>query len=314
MKTPFQASFLTDGGQTASLTTHALAENVLVIHDRALAGLYARHVAVDPVSSSGQPGIRMTSLLDIAPGTLFAEDYKVVSRLGAGGMGAVYVVEQLSTGKKRALKLMLPRFVTNEAIRKRFAQEARIGALIDSEHVVEVHAAGVDEESGTPWMVMELLEGETLEERVQRSGPLAPRDVRVVFEQLCHAVGAAHHAGVVHRDLKPENVFLSKASLVGHPDVAWGERSAANGINGDQTYVPLSNSGAGYLFVRSGATWSQQAYIKPSNAGGQYGTALAIGTNTIAIGAPNDSSRATGINGDQTPVAGSIVGAVYVLR
>ena len=78
----------------------------------------------------------------LAAGELFAGDYRIAVLLGAGGMGAVYEVEQVSTAKRRALKVMLPQLVTDEAMRARFEREARIGAGIESEHVVEVHAAG----------------------------------------------------------------------------------------------------------------------------------------------------------------------------
>jgi tRNA A-37 threonylcarbamoyl transferase component Bud32 len=126
-------------------------------------------------------------------------------------MGAVYVAEQLSTQKLRALKLMHPELLGDDSMRRRFVQEASVGARIPSEHVVEVQAAGVDAQTGAPYLVMELLEGENLEEMVRRRGALGSAEVRLVMEQICHAVGAAHGAGIVHRDLKPQNVFLAKA-------------------------------------------------------------------------------------------------------
>jgi serine/threonine protein kinase len=145
---------------------------------------------------------------------VFANDYRIESPLSAGGMGAVYVVEQLSTGKRRALKVMHPQLVSNPDLRKRFEREARIGSRIDSDHVVEVHAAGVDAATGTPYIIMELLRGNDLAHHLA-SGAMAKDQVRTLFEQLCHAVGAAHVAGVVHRDLKPENVFLAQSRLTG---------------------------------------------------------------------------------------------------
>jgi serine/threonine protein kinase len=130
-------------------------------------------------------------------------------------MGAIYVVEQVSTGKQRALKLMLPQLVADAALRKRFEQEARVGALIESEHVVEVVGAGVDAATHTPWIAMELLVGDDLSQVVAQRGSLGVPEVRSIFEQLCHAVGAAHRAGVVHRDLKPENIFLARSRRAG---------------------------------------------------------------------------------------------------
>ena len=154
--------------------------------------------------------------MSFEPGTVFAGDYRVVKPLSKGGMGAVYVVEQLSTGKPRALKLMHSSLVYDPASRAKFEQEARIGARIASEHVVEVVAAGVDPQTQIPYLVMELLEGEDMATRLTR-GPFQPAEAAVVLEQIAHALGAAHDAGVVHRDLKPENVFLgvSKRSTAG---------------------------------------------------------------------------------------------------
>src|SRR5262245_43829055 len=104
----------------------------------------------------------MTALVTLTPGTIFARDFKVVKKLAQGGMGAVYVAEQISTGRPRALKLMHPGLVENPVLRQKFEQEAKIGARIPSDHVVEVVAAGVDAETGIPWLAMELLDGEDL--------------------------------------------------------------------------------------------------------------------------------------------------------
>ncbi|WP_049876410.1 serine/threonine-protein kinase [Sorangium cellulosum] len=144
-----------------------------------------------------------------AVGMLFGE-FRIVRPLSAGGMGAVYIAEQASTGKLRALKLMHPQLCVDARLRERFEQEARVGALVESDHVVQVIGAGVDAASGVPWLAMELLEGEDLSQRMRRSGLLSAQDVHEIFRQLCHALGAAHRAGVVHRDMKPQNVFLAK--------------------------------------------------------------------------------------------------------
>lgn len=150
-------------------------------------------------------------------GTVIGADFRVVRPLGEGGMGAVYVVEQLSTGSQRALKVMHEHLVRDDKLRGRFVQEARIGARIRSDHVVQVIAAGIQEESGAPWLVMELLDGRDLASHVKAHGPLSVGDAREVCAQLCHALAAAHQVGVVHRDLKPENVFLAESRREGTP-------------------------------------------------------------------------------------------------
>jgi serine/threonine protein kinase/formylglycine-generating enzyme required for sulfatase activity len=159
----------------------------------------------------------MSALFQLVPGAVFAEEFRIVRALSEGGMGAVYVAEQLSTGKQRALKVMHPQLVHDPAMRARFVQEARIGSKIDSDHVVDVLDAGIDAVSSIPWLVMELLQGETLQERVDTRGPRPREEVAEILGQLCHAVGAAHDVGVVHRDLKPENVFLAVPRREGVP-------------------------------------------------------------------------------------------------
>ncbi len=126
-------------------------------------------------------------------------------------MGAVYVAEQLSTGKQRALKLMHAELAWDARLRERFVQEARVGASIDSEHVVEVVGAGIDPSSGTPWLAMELLDGIDLSSLMQQRGPLPIAEVREILSQLCHALAAAHRSGIVHRDLKPQNIFVARS-------------------------------------------------------------------------------------------------------
>src|SRR5690242_12843529 len=109
---------------------------------------------------------------ELQPGALFAQDYRIVRLLSTGGMGAVYVAEQLSTNKERALKLMRPELVTDADLRRRFEQEARVSAKIASDHVVEIVGAGVDDATGMPWLAMELLEGEELFDFAERVGAL----------------------------------------------------------------------------------------------------------------------------------------------
>ncbi|MBK6532543.1 MAG: serine/threonine protein kinase [Deltaproteobacteria bacterium] len=157
----------------------------------------------------------MSTLAQLSPGTLFAHDFRVVRPLADGGMGSVYVVEQLSTGRERALKLMHPQFVADPNNRRRFADEARAGSRIESDHVVEVIASGVDEASGVPWLAMELLQGETLFDRVEKRGAAPPSEAYEILRQVCHALGAAHRAGLVHRDVKPENIFLASTRREG---------------------------------------------------------------------------------------------------
>lgn len=142
-------------------------------------------------------------------GTVFGRDFRILRALKSGGMGAVFVVEQLSTGRQRALKVMNPDLAQNPVTRERFVLEARAASQIDSDHVVEIVTAGVDEDTGAPYLVMELLRGEELEDAFARLGPLPVGDVAEVLSQVGHALERAHAMGIVHRDLKPQNIFLA---------------------------------------------------------------------------------------------------------
>jgi serine/threonine-protein kinase len=155
--------------------------------------------------------------LDLNQGAVFAGDFRVLRPLAQGGMGAVYVVEQISTGRERALKVMHPLLVADEGQRARFVQEAKVGGLVDSDHVVEVIGAGVDDASKMPWLCMELLQGESLQDRIDRAGPLRPDEMVEIAVQLRHAISRAHDKGLIHRDLKPDNLFLERARRSGVP-------------------------------------------------------------------------------------------------
>jgi serine/threonine protein kinase len=160
-----------------------------------------------------------SALASLGPGVVFARDFRIVRALAEGGMGAVYVAEQISSGKLRALKVLSPDLVADPYSREQFSLEARIGGQIGSGHVVEVIAAGVDEETEIPYLAMELLEGEDLSDLLHRRGRLPTHEALEIFEQLGDALAAAHRAGVIHRDLKPRNIFVARSRLRGMPFV-----------------------------------------------------------------------------------------------
>ena len=150
-------------------------------------------------------------------GALFAQDFRILRPLSEGGMGSVFVAEQLSTGAHRALKIIRPELVGDARLRARFEQEARVTSRIASDHVVSVVAAGIDGPTQIPWLAMELLQGQTMADTIASRGALSPGDFAELFTQLCHAVSAAHAVSVVHRDLKPENIFLGESRRTGTP-------------------------------------------------------------------------------------------------
>jgi serine/threonine-protein kinase len=147
--------------------------------------------------------------VDLATGSTFAGRYEIVRRLASGGMGAVYEVLHLETRRHRALKVMLPDLFQKPELRERFRREAHVTASVKSEFLVDVFDAGLDEASGMPFLVMELLEGEDLGRVVERRGPLSASEVVSHLAQVASALDRTHAASIVHRDLKPENLFLT---------------------------------------------------------------------------------------------------------
>jgi eukaryotic-like serine/threonine-protein kinase len=143
-------------------------------------------------------------------GTIFAGRYRVLRCIAAGAMGAVYEVMHLGTERRRALKVMHPHLFQSDEMRARFALEARITSRIESEYIVDVSDAGVDDATRTPFLVMELLHGEELGQRLKRLGRFSPSEVVNYLHQVAMALDRTHQAAIVHRDLKPENLFLTQ--------------------------------------------------------------------------------------------------------
>ena len=144
---------------------------------------------------------------DLEPGALLAGRYRVLRRLGAGGMGEVHVVRHELTHHERALKTLHPSARLKPEVVERFLREASAAGRIGDPHIVETFDAGFLD-SGAPYLVMELLVGATLAEVLHRKGRLQPADACRLVVETCEALQAAHDKGIVHRDLKPENLFL----------------------------------------------------------------------------------------------------------
>jgi predicted Ser/Thr protein kinase len=148
----------------------------------------------------------MTEEMGVQPGQVVAGKYRVTSLLGRGGMGSVWHAEHLQLGSAVALKVLKPEVSRNKNSVQRFIREAKAAALLRSPHVVQIFDYGQD--GDVVYMAMELLDGESLHQRLRRATRL-PADVcATVMTHVGRAVGRAHEMGIVHRDLKPDNVFL----------------------------------------------------------------------------------------------------------
>jgi eukaryotic-like serine/threonine-protein kinase len=147
-------------------------------------------------------------LADGRQALVLAGKYRLLSVLGQGGMGTVWRAEHLGLGAPVAVKLIDPKAAGGEETLRQCQKEARAAAALRSPHVVQVLDFGIDAATGSPFIVMELLEGENLAARLHLLGRLSPADTSRVLLHVARALGRAHEAGIVHRDLKPANVFL----------------------------------------------------------------------------------------------------------
>ena len=138
------------------------------------------------------------------------DKYEILAQLGAGGMGAVYEARHETTGRRVAIKVILGEIVPDEALIARFQREARAAGTIESRHIAQVLDAGKDAETGAPYLVMELLQGEDVDALVKREAPLPPALALRIVAQALAGLEKAHAANVVHRDIKPANLYLAR--------------------------------------------------------------------------------------------------------
>jgi serine/threonine-protein kinase len=142
-------------------------------------------------------------------GAVLGEVYEIVRRLGAGGMGTVYEARHLRLPKRVAIKVVKRELAQDRIIFERFWREAQIAASLGNRHLVQVSDFNFLAD-GTPYMVMELLEGEDLSRRLAREGRLSPVTLVALFDDVVAGLADAHAHGIVHRDIKPENIFAAR--------------------------------------------------------------------------------------------------------
>jgi hypothetical protein len=192
----------------------------------------------------------------LAAGAVIGEKYRIERLIGRGGMGSVWSAVHVSLGQRVAVKLIAKRYASSREARHRFDLEAKAVAQLRSRYVVQVYDHG-ETQDGTPYIVMELLEGESLDARVSR-GPLTLTAASLVLEQIGRALGRAHTLGMVHRDLKPENVFLTVS-----PD---GDGEIAKVL--DFGIVKLRGQEGIGSSTRTGAVLGTPLYMSPEQARG----------------------------------------------
>jgi serine/threonine-protein kinase len=145
--------------------------------------------------------------------------YRVLGKIGEGGMGTVYLGEHTLLGRRAAIKVLLPLLSANEDIVRRFFNEARAVTRIADPGIVQIFDFG-HHTDGSAFIVMELLDGEAMDKRIARIGRFGMLECLRLMRLVCSSLGVAHSRGIVHRDLKPENIFI-----VADPAVPGGERA-----------------------------------------------------------------------------------------
>ena len=186
--------------------------------------------------------------------------YRVVRRLGQGGMGSVYEAVD-PAGAHVAVKVIMTELANNKTLVGRFEREARAAAAIDTPHITKTLDTGTDPVTGLPYLVMELLDGEDLDQLLKDLGPLPPDVALRVAAQACLALQKAHEARVLHRDIKPANLFLAR-----HP----GGRIVKLldfGVAKVRPEVSRSNAETAGL-TRTGSMLGSPLYMSPEQARG----------------------------------------------
>jgi serine/threonine protein kinase len=190
--------------------------------------------------------------------------YRVLSVLGTGGMGVVFLAEDVQLRRRVALKAMRTTLAVNPSAHERFLHEARAMAAVRHDHVVTIHQVG--EDRGVPFFAMELLEGEALHDRLKREAPLPAAEALRIAREAAEGLAAAHARGLVHRDVKPANLWLETPP--GEPGV-----SAPGGHVGRVKVLDfgLARSAAGTEphLTQTGAVVGTPAYMAPEQARGE---------------------------------------------
>jgi serine/threonine-protein kinase len=186
---------------------------------------------------------------------VLAGRYRLERQLGKGGMGSVWLAEHLALRSWVAVKLMDPAIAATPEGAERFRREAQAAASLRSAHVVQVLDYGVHEE--TPYLVMELLHGESLAACLEREKRLSPERTVAIMTQVGRALGRAHAAGIVHRDLKPDNIFLVKED----------DQELVKILDFGIAKTPASQFGG--METRTGVTMGTPYYMSPEQMEGK---------------------------------------------
>ena len=192
-------------------------------------------------------------------GEVIANRYRVLEKLGEGGMGTVYLAEHTAIGKKLAIKVLLQDYARKEDLKERFLQEAKAAAMIGHENIVDITDFG-HTPNGSVFFAMEFLQGEDLSQRIKRQGRIPWAEGKPILLQICRALGAAHAKNIIHRDMKPENIFLIERE---------GRRDFCKLLDFGIAKVTGMSDGERRL-TRTGMIFGTPEYMSPEQAQGHH--------------------------------------------
>ena len=188
--------------------------------------------------------------------------YEILDLLGTGGMGAVYRARDTKLGREVALKVLPDEFAQNEERLARFEREARLLASLNHPNIATLF--DLEEEQDVHFLTMELVEGETLAERIAR-GPIPVDEAVRLFAQVAEGLDAAHEKGVIHRDLKPANIMITPEGRVKILDFGLAKESRPSGASDDLSQAPTLPRGN----TQSGVILGTAPYMSPEQARGE---------------------------------------------
>ena len=190
--------------------------------------------------------------------------YRITSKLGSGGMGVVYQAEDTKLGRRVALKFLPPELAQDQVALDRFQREAQAASALNHPGICTVHA--IDQHEGQPFIAMELLEGETLGERIRR-GPFVVGELLELGIQIADALESAHAKGIVHRDLKPANVFVNTRGQAKILDFGLAKIERSQPAQGEHSEAPTAVQPN--ELTTAGSTLGTVSYMSPEQARGQ---------------------------------------------
>lgn len=245
------------------------------------------------------------------PGERFGH-YDILAPLGAGGMGVVFRAKDTRLGREVALKTLPPENVSDPTRLQRFEAEARAASALNHPNVLAVFDVG--REGETPYLVTELLIGETLRERL-KTGTLPPRKVIELGVQVAQGLAAVHEKGIVHRDLKPENLFLTRDGLLKILD--FGVARTLEGATPPTGTLPLTQSGA--VMGTAGYMSPEQVRGRPADARSDLFALGAILSECLTgkMAFPGETPVERGyaiLNGDPSPITTAPPALVRVIH